>query len=37
MVSSELAWEMIDQKNPKTILLSPVASMGFLEWEVFLK
>lgn len=36
-VSSHLAFEMITEKHTKTIKISPLADMGFEEWEKFLK
>ena len=37
MYSSQVAWEAIDKKNPKTIHLSPLADMWIIEWDSFLK
>ena len=37
MVSSGMAWEKLGSNNPKIIQISPIASMGYIEWEVFLK
>jgi hypothetical protein len=37
MVSSGMAWEKLGSNNPKVISLSPIASMGYNEWENFLK
>lgn len=37
MVSSGFAWDKIDSNNTKTILLSPISSMWYAEWENFLK
>lgn len=37
MISSEVAWETIDKNHPKVISFSPISSMGFAEWESFLK
>lgn len=37
MVSSGFAWDKIDSNNTKTILLSPISSMGYVEWENYLK
>lgn len=37
MTSSRLAWEAIDKSHPKIIHFFPISSMGYTEWEVFLK
>jgi predicted Rossmann fold flavoprotein len=37
MVSSGFAWDKIDASNTKLIHLSPIANMGYIEWENFLK
>ncbi len=37
MVSSGFAWDKIDANNTKLIHLSPVANIGYMEWENFLK
>lgn len=37
MISSEVAWETIDKNHPKVISFAPISSMGYAEWESFLK
>lgn len=37
MVSSGMAWEKLGSNNPKIVQISPIASMGYPEWELFLK
>ncbi len=37
MTSSHLAFEQIENGNPKIISLSPLASMGFSDWEIYFK
>jgi predicted Rossmann fold flavoprotein len=37
MVSSGFAWDKIYASNTKLIHLSPIANMGYIEWENFLK
>lgn len=37
MTSSRLAWETIDKNHPKIVHFSPISTMGYIEWESFLK
>ena len=37
MVSSQFAWEKLDKNTPKNITFSPIASMGYVEWDIFLR
>ncbi|NRH21472.1 aminoacetone oxidase family FAD-binding enzyme [Candidatus Gracilibacteria bacterium] len=37
MTSSGFAWETIDKNHPKIVHFSPISTMGYIEWEAFLK
>ena len=37
MVSSQFAWEKLDKNTPKKIIFSPIAAMGYAEWDIFLR
>lgn len=37
MTSSKFAWETIDKNHIKVIYFTPVSSMGYMEWNYFLK
>ena len=37
MYSSEIAWDKLDKNTPKKIQFSPIATMSYDDWQLFLK